>query len=52
MTRSAVTAGSDQTSDVLSCSVFSKPYHACRKKGCLNMAEAGRVPWPMMPRAA
>lgn len=43
---------SDRPTDVLSCSVFPKPYHVRCRKGCLNMAEAGWAPSPMMPRYA
>lgn len=39
-----------QPSDVLSCSVFSNPYHVACKKGCLTMTETGWTPSPMMPR--
>ena len=41
-----------QLSDVLSCSVFSDPYHVTCKKGCLTMTEPGWQPSPMMPRYA
>jgi hypothetical protein len=43
---------SGQPLDVLSCSVFSKPYHVRCKKGCLALAETGWTPPPMMPRFA
>lgn len=43
---------SDRPLDVLSCSVFSKPYHIRCKKGCLAMAVPGWLPSPMMPRFA
>ena len=44
--------GAGQPSDVLSCSVFSEPYHVRCHKGCLAMAETGWMPSPMMPRYA
>jgi len=43
---------SDRPSDVLSCSVFAKPYHVRCKKGCLELAEAGWAPPLMVPRYA
>ena len=45
-------SGSDKPTDVLSCSVFDKPYHVRCKKGCLTMAVTGRTPSPLMPRFA
>ena len=47
-----IAPGSDRLSDVLSCSVFPKPYHVRCRKDCLKMAEAGWAPSPMMPRYA
>jgi hypothetical protein len=47
-----IAPGSDRPSDVLSCSVFAKPYHVRCKKGCLELADAGWAPSPMMPRYA
>jgi hypothetical protein len=44
--------GSDRPSDVLSCSVFAKPYHVRCKKGCLELAEAGWAPPLTVPRYA
>ncbi len=43
--------GSDEPSDVLSCSVFDpKPYHVRCEKGCLGLAKTGWAASPMMPR--
>ncbi len=47
-----VSPGSGQPSDVLSCSVFPRPYHVRCKKGCLGLAEAGWTASPMIPRFA
>ena len=44
--------GAAKPTDVLSCSVFDKPYHVRCKKGCLAMAETGWMPSPLMPRFA
>jgi hypothetical protein len=39
-----------QPSEVLSCSVFSNPYHVTCEKRCLTISEAGWTASPMMPR--
>ena len=43
-------AGSDHPSDVLSCSVFEKPYHVRCKKACLALAETHSVSMSLLPR--
>ena len=45
-------AGGEQPTDVLSCSVFDKPYHVRCEKGCLTLADTGWTPSPLMPRFA
>jgi len=45
-------SGSEQPTDVLSCSVFAKPYHVRCEKGCLTLAETGWNSSPLMPRFA
>jgi hypothetical protein len=46
-------AGSDQPSDVLSCSVFApKPYNVRCEKACLGLADTWTALSPMMPRYA
>jgi len=45
-------AGGEQPTDVLSCSVFDKPYHVRCEKGCLTMARTGWTSSPLMPRFA
>jgi hypothetical protein len=47
-----VPPGSGQPSDVLSCSVFPKPYHVGCEKGCLGLAQTGWTASLMMPRFA
>jgi len=47
-----VPPGSGQPSDVLSCSVFPKPYHVRCEKACLGLAQTGWTASPMMPRFA
>jgi hypothetical protein len=44
--------GSAETTDVLSCSVFSDPRRVRCKKGCLELASAGWSPPLTMPRYA
>jgi len=44
--------GSEKTTDVLSCSVFSQPYEIRCKKGCLDLATAGWSPPLTVPRYA
>lgn len=44
--------GSEKTTDVLSCSVFSQPYEIRCKKGCLELATAGWSPPLTVPRYA
>jgi hypothetical protein len=44
--------GSEETVDVVSCSVFSDPRHVRCKKGCLELAAAGWSPPLTMPRYA
>ena len=44
--------GSEKTTDVLSCSVFSQPYEIHCKKGCLDLATAGWSPPLTVPRYA
>jgi hypothetical protein len=41
---------SDRPADVLSCSVFSKPYHVRCAKRCLTQAEMGRLTTSLEPR--
>jgi hypothetical protein len=41
---------SDRPADVLSCSVFSKPYHVRCAKRCLAQTETGRLTTEMEPR--
>lgn len=44
-------AGSDRPSDVLSCSIFSKPPHLVRcQKSCLGLAETHSVWMSLLPR--
>jgi hypothetical protein len=43
---------SDETADVLSCSVFSKPHDVRCKKGCVELATAGWSPPLTVPRYA
>jgi len=43
-------AGSDQPSDVLSCSAFAKPYHVRCRKACLDLAETHSVSTALLPR--
>ena len=45
-------SGAAKPTDVLSCSVFSNPYHIRCEKRCLGMAETGWMPSPLMPRFA
>ena len=45
-------SGSEKTTDVLSCSVFSQPYEIRCKKGCLELATAGWSPPLTVPRYA
>jgi len=44
--------GSEKTTDVLSCSVFSQPYEIRCKKDCLELATAGWSPPLTVPRYA
>lgn len=43
-------AGSDHPSDVLSCSIFAKPYHVRCQKACLGLAETHSVSMSLLPR--
>jgi len=43
-------AGSNQPSDVLSCSAFEKPYHVRCQKACLGLAETHSVSMSLLPR--
>ena len=43
-------AGSEQPSDVLSCSAFAKPYHVRCAKACLGLAETHSVSTALLPR--
>jgi hypothetical protein len=45
-------SGSEKTTDVLSCSVFSEPYQVRCQKGCLELATAGWSPPLTVPRYA
>ena len=42
--------GSDHPSDVVSCSVFAKPYHVRCRKECLGLAETRSVSTSLLPR--